>query len=91
MNPLSRDQINKRLKNLDGWHFDGDAIRKEWQFKDFQEALKFINRIGALAENHDHHPELYNVYNKVSLRFNTHSVGGITDKDFNIATEIDEL
>lgn len=91
MNILSAEEINQRLRNLNGWTLDGDALKKEWQFKDFKEALKFINKIGAVAESHDHHPELYNVYNKVSLRFNTHFVGGITEKDFKIASDIDNL
>jgi len=91
MKLLSIEDINQRLKKMNGWILDGDAIKKDWQFKDFKEALKFINRIGALAESHDHHPELNNVYNKVSLRFNTHFAGGITEKDFKIAADIDEL
>ena len=91
MNSLTTEEINERLQHLNGWMLDGDAIKKEWQFKDFKEALKFINRIGALAESHDHHPELYNVYNKVALRFNTHFAGGITEKDFKIAADIDDI
>ena len=91
MQILKTDEINKRLKDLDDWTLDQDAIKKEWQFGDFKEALKFINRVGALAESHDHHPELLNVYNKVTLRFNTHFAGGITEKDFKIAKDIDKL
>jgi 4a-hydroxytetrahydrobiopterin dehydratase len=91
MQILNAEEINLRLKDLDGWTLDQDAIKKEWQFSDFKEALKFINRIGALAESHDHHPELFNVYNKVILRFNTHFAGGITEKDFKIAKDIDRL
>jgi 4a-hydroxytetrahydrobiopterin dehydratase len=76
---------------MDGWYLDEDAIRKDWTFDDFKDALAFINKIGDLAEKHNHHPELSNVYNKVSLRFNTHSADGITAKDFSIARDIDGI
>ncbi|HEM49503.1 MAG TPA: 4a-hydroxytetrahydrobiopterin dehydratase [Caldithrix sp.] len=91
MEKLSQDQIQKELSNLTGWKLDNDAIRRDWEFRDFSEALIFINRVGSLVEKHDHHPEIFNVYNKVTLRFNTHSAGGITTKDFNIARDIDAV
>jgi 4a-hydroxytetrahydrobiopterin dehydratase len=91
MEKLSSDQIQKELKNLSGWELDDGAIRRDWEFKDFSEALIFINRVGSLAEKHDHHPEIFNVYNKVNLRFSTHSAGGITEKDFEIARDIDGI
>jgi 4a-hydroxytetrahydrobiopterin dehydratase len=91
MQTLNIEEINKRLKDFDGWVLDQESIKKEWTFGDFKEALKFINRVGALAESHNHHPELFNVYNKVTLRFNTHFAGGITEKDFKIAKDIDKL
>jgi 4a-hydroxytetrahydrobiopterin dehydratase len=88
---LNIDEINGHLTNLPGWSLKGDAIEKEWVFKDFNEALGFINKIGDIAENHNHHPELFNVYSKVNLRFNTHDEGGITLKDINIAKEINSI
>jgi len=84
-------EIEKRLSQLNGWYLDNDAIRKDWIFSDFNEALSFINKIGKLSEEHNHHPELFNVYNRISLRFNTHSAKGITSKDFSIAMDIDGL
>jgi 4a-hydroxytetrahydrobiopterin dehydratase len=91
MKVLSEKEINEHLESLDEWVLDGDAIKREWIFKDFSEAMDFINMIAVMAENHNHHPEIYNVYNRVSLRFNTHDAGGITEKDINIAREIDKL
>jgi 4a-hydroxytetrahydrobiopterin dehydratase len=88
---LNIDEINDHLTNLPGWSLKGDAIEKEWMFKDFKEALQFINKIGTIAEKHNHHPELYNVYSKVKLRFNTHDKGGITLRDINIANEINSI
>ena len=91
MRLLSKEEINKHIEFLNEWQLDGDAIRREWIFKDFLEAMDFINTIAAIAENHNHHPEINNVYNRVSLRFNTHDAGGITEKDINIAKEINKL
>ena len=91
MKVLLKKEINKYLESLDDWILDGDAIKREWIFKDFSEAMDFINIIAVMAENHNHHPEIYNVYNRVSLRFNTHDAGGITEKDIAIAKEINKL
>jgi len=88
---LNIDEINIHLTKLSGWVLKDNAIEKEWVFKDFKEALIFINKIGEIAEDHNHHPELYNVYSKIKLRFNTHDEGGITLNDINIATEINTL
>lgn len=91
MNVLSELEINENLTELDDWSLDGDAIRKEWEFKNFSEAMDFINMMAVIAEKHDHHPQLFNVYNRVTLRFNTHDAGGITEKDINIAKELDKI
>jgi 4a-hydroxytetrahydrobiopterin dehydratase len=91
MQVLSEEQVNGHLESLDDWELDGDAIKREWIFKDFSEAMDFINIIAVMAENHNHHPEIFNVYNRVSLRFNTHDAGGITEKDITIAKEINKL
>lgn len=88
---LSIDEIDTHLNQLPGWSLNDNALEKEWIFKDFNEALEFINKIGAIAENHNHHPELFNVYSKVKLRFNTHDEGGITQKDVKIAAEINSV
>jgi 4a-hydroxytetrahydrobiopterin dehydratase len=91
MEKLSIQDVQLELENLPEWHLDKDAIRRDWEFNDFSEALIFINRVGSLAEKYDHHPEIFNVYNKVSLRFYTHFVGGLTKKDFAIARDINEI
>jgi len=91
MGLLKIDEIESYLTNLPGWIFNENAIEKEWIFKDFKEALKFINTIGGIAEEFNHHPELYNVYSKIKLRFNTHDEGGITLKDINIAKKINSI
>ena len=91
MRVYRESEITKELQMLDNWNLVNTALEKEWIFQDFSEAMDFINMIAVIAEKHNHHPELYNVYNKVVLRFYTHDAGGITEKDFEIAKEIDKL
>ncbi len=91
MRVLSEIEINERLLELDGWTHDQDAIKREWVFKDYSEAMDFINMVAVIAEKHNHHPQLFNVYNRVSLRFNTHDAKGITENDIDIAKAIDKL
>ena len=91
MKRLTKKEIDEQLKHLKDWMLDGDAIKREWTFQNFSEAIDFINMVAVICEAHDHHPQLYNVYNSVSLRFYTHSAGGLTMKDFAIAADIDKL
>ena len=87
---LSDSQVEKALENLPGWAQEGNAIKREFQFSDFVAALGFIAQVGVLAERSNHHPELTNVYNKVSIALSSHDVGGITERDLNLAQEINE-
>ena len=81
------------LRELHGWSEveDRDAIRKSYHFGNFSEAWGFMSRMALLAEKMDHHPELFNVYNRVEVVLSTHDAGGLTDKDFQLAAEIDKL
>lgn len=79
------------LQNLKDWQYNEDGIEKGFKFKDFTEALGFIVKVGVLAEKMNHHPELFNVYNKVNIRLTTHDSGGVTDKDFELAQKIENL
>jgi 4a-hydroxytetrahydrobiopterin dehydratase len=74
---------------MEGWVLKNEAIEKQFKFKDFKTALAFIVKLGLYAEQADHHPEIFNVYNRVTIRLNTHSAKGITIKDFNLAEQID--
>jgi 4a-hydroxytetrahydrobiopterin dehydratase len=80
---------SQRVSELDNWLFINNSLDKKYAFKDFASALSFINAVGILAEKQNHHPEIHNIYNKVQLRLNTHDVGGVTDKDFDLAKAID--
>ena len=91
MKKLTDQEIQNKMKEIPNWRLEDDAIVRNWSFNDFSEAMDFINQIARLAEDHDHHPELFNVYNKVSLKFSTHDAGGLTNRDFKIAQDIDML
>jgi len=91
MKTYDSNEVHQKLANLKKWIHEGDAIERTFILDDFSEALALIVRIGLIAEQADHHPEIYNVYNKVRIRLNTHSAGGITDKDFSLAETIDAL
>ncbi len=90
MKILSEQEIKERLKESTGWSFKNNSINKEFQLKDFKEALQFVNKIGNEAEKMDHHPDiLLHSWNKVSITISTHSAGGVTENDFKLAKAID--
>ena len=78
---LSQTQIDEALKTLDGWTLDGNAIRKQFTFKGFPEAVAFVNRLVPDAERADHHPDITINYRRVTLSWSTHDEGGLTAKD----------
>ena len=74
------------------WRREGDAIIRDLKFEDFAAAMAYVNRVAALAEEANHHPDiLIHGWNKVRLTFTTHSEGGLTDNDFQMARRVDEL
>jgi len=88
---LTRDEIERRLKLLSGWSLDGDAIRKQYTFKGFPEAVAFVDRLVPEAEAADHHPDITINYKRVTLTYSTHSEGGLTEKDFAGAAMADRV
>ena len=91
MTKYNKEEVVPMLLNLNDWQFNSDGIEKKFQFKDFTEALGFIVKVGVISEKMNHHPELFNVYNKVNIRLTTHDASGVTDKDIKLASEIDGL
>ena len=91
MRVLSDNEIHIKLLEAEHWERDGNAIRREWNFQNFSEAMDFINMVAVISESHNHHPEMFNVYNKVTLRFYSHDAGGLTEKDFELAMEINKI
>jgi 4a-hydroxytetrahydrobiopterin dehydratase len=92
MELLTENLINEKLKEIKGWVYQAKHIEKEFLFKDFSSALSFVNRVGELAEQIDHHPDLLiHSWNKVKIIISTHSKGGVTNKDFELAEKIEGL
>ncbi len=91
MTLLSGREIETRLA-ASGWQREGQAIVREWTFEDFGGAMAFVNRVGDAAETFNHHPDIHvHGWNKVRLELSTHSQGGLTQADFDMAARIDEL
>ena len=88
---LAQNEIVERLKKLNGWTVEKGQLHKAFVFRDFREALGFVVRVGLIAEPMDHHPDIDIRYKKVILNVITHSDGGLTEKDFNLAKEIDAI
>jgi 4a-hydroxytetrahydrobiopterin dehydratase len=93
MAPLVRDEAQILLKQLKAWTLSGDArwISKEFKFADFKEALAFTDKVGAIAEEDGHHPDIQLSYGKVVVELTTHNIKGLSENDFIIAAKIDVL
>jgi 4a-hydroxytetrahydrobiopterin dehydratase len=91
MPKLTRAEAEQRVKSLSGWTLEGDAIRKQFTFRDFPDAIAFVNRLVPGAEAADHHPDILVNYKRVTLTYSTHSDGGLTDKDFDGAAMADRV
>ena len=87
---LGDAEIDAALPTL-AWERDGDSLVKRVKRRNFREALGFVNHVGELAEQRDHHPDIDIRWNRVILRLSTHSAGGITAMDLELARAIDEL
>lgn len=90
---LTQGEAEAGLSELEGWDFarDGGAMAKTFKFADFSEAWGFMNRVALLAEAQDHHPEWFNVYNRVEITLTTHDAGGLSQRDLKMARAIEAL
>jgi 4a-hydroxytetrahydrobiopterin dehydratase len=88
---LNDEEIEERLAELDGWERDGDAIRRAFKLADFKGSVDFVNRLTPEAEGMNHHPDLAISWNEVTVTISTHSEGGLTANDFELARKIDEV
>jgi 4a-hydroxytetrahydrobiopterin dehydratase len=82
MATIDAEQAQQRLQRLPGWTLAGAAIKRQFTFQGFPEAIAFVIRLGFAAEAVDHHPDILINYKRVTLTYSTHSAGGLTDKDF---------
>lgn len=88
---LTDAELQSALASLPGWTKKGIAIERNYEFKDFVEAMKFVNKIADAAEAAGHHPDIQIVYNKVILQLTSHDSGGVTQRDIKMAGKINEV
>lgn len=88
---LGKAEIEKLLTQVSGWSLNGKWITKEFQFKNFVAAMKFVNQVANLAEEEGHHPDIHIHYNRVRLDIWTHAIDGLSENDFILAAKIDAL
>ena len=91
MMKLSESNIEEELKKLSGWSLKNDKLHKEFQFDNFNQAFGFMTRAAMEIEKMNHHPEWFNVYNRITVELTTHDASGITDNDVNLARILNSL
>jgi 4a-hydroxytetrahydrobiopterin dehydratase len=90
--PLAGEEVRKLVEQLDGWQVVSDHhLQKTYSFKNFREALDFVNRIGELAEEQGHHPDICFGWGEAEITIWTHKIDGLTESDFVLAAKIDRL
>jgi 4a-hydroxytetrahydrobiopterin dehydratase len=90
MAKLSESEITQRLEALSGWAYEGNALQKTYKLQSFPAAIALVTHVAFLAEAAVHHPDIDIRYNKVTMLLSTHDVGGVSQKDFDLAAQIDE-
>jgi len=88
---MTEEQIKKELVNLPGWSVVNGKLHKDFVFADFIEAFGFMSRAAIHIEKMNHHPEWFNIYNKIKVELVTHDAGGITQNDINLAKTLNSL
>jgi len=89
--PLSKEEARELLEETPQWTLKDNAIEREFRFKDFREAVNFVNKVADVAEKENHHPDIYIYYNRVRLELSTHKIGGLSRNDFILAAKVDKL
>lgn len=88
---LSETEITEELKKIEGWSIKDNKLHKEFQFDSFNQAFGFMTRAAMEIEKMNHHPEWFNVYNRITVDLTTHDAGGITNNDINLARILNSL
>ena len=91
MSALGKTEIHEKLRTMPHWLHVGKSITKKYTFKSFLPAMEFVNKIAGAAEKAGHHPDITINYSVVGISLSTHSEGGVTERDFALANEIDQL
>ena len=87
---LTAAEVDRKLKNLPGWTRQGDFITKPFKFKEFMDGIGFVEKVAAIAEELEHHPDIHIVWTTVTLQIQTHDEGGVTPYDIDLAAEIEK-
>jgi 4a-hydroxytetrahydrobiopterin dehydratase len=88
---FTQEEVLEKLKNYTGWGYVNGQIQKTYSFPDTGAALQFVNQLAVIADHQNHHPDMIIKYNKVTVATSTHDEDGITDKDFSLANQTDQL
>ncbi|MDO8413551.1 MAG: 4a-hydroxytetrahydrobiopterin dehydratase [Gallionellaceae bacterium] len=89
--PLSQDQVNRLIQQLDGWEQYDRIIGKTFEFKNYYQTMAFVNAVAWLSHREDHHPEMSVSYNKCHVEYSTHAINGLSENDFICAAKVDAL
>lgn len=88
---LLKDEIAEGLASLDSWVAEADTVKRRYEFENFAQSLRFVNKVGEIAEEADHHPDIYFGWGYAEIAFTTHDRGGVTDLDLHMAKRTDSL
>ena len=88
---LTLDEAKKLLPQVPSWELEENLLRKNFKFKNFREAMKFVNRMAEIADGENHHPDFTVHFNRVEVEIWTHAVGGLSENDFILAAKLDQL
>ncbi|MDA0781941.1 MAG: 4a-hydroxytetrahydrobiopterin dehydratase [Rickettsiales bacterium] len=91
--PLSQNEVKKLLSEIEGWQTNAEfnSILKDIKFRNFEQALEFVNKVGKIAEEQNHHPDIKMGWGYCSITLQTHSIGGLHENDFIVAAKINEI
>ncbi len=88
---LTDEEISEKLSGVDGWEVAGKLLKKRFSFDNFADSLAFVNKVGEIAEKHDHHPDITFGWGYAEIALTTHDTGGLTEFDFAVAGRIEEM
>ncbi len=88
---VTPEQAQELARGFPDWNCDGQSLEREFKFRDFRESMAFVTRVAEAAELADHHPDIHVSYDQVRLELTTHKAGGLTDRDFRLARQIDSV
>ncbi len=88
---LGKDELRDAVEKLSGWSLENGKLHREFQFQDFNEAFGFMARVALIAESMEHHPEWFNVWNRVVVDLSTHDAGGVTSLDVELAQTMNDI